>query len=235
MGGFPKVVLTEDEMVRKELLVQYFSDILTKDVVERHGVKDVAKLRNLAVFLATNFTKPYSFNKIKKVLDFPLSLDSVRRFSRYLEDSFLIYYLPRFSFSLKNQMQAQRKVYLVDNGIHNSVAFKFSEDKGKLLENAVFHHLKAARNEIYFYSEKKEVDFVCKEGLKIRRLFNVCYELDNKETLLSEVSALVEGMKYFKLKESTIITAEDEAREIHEEGFRIYVKPFYQWAIEGAG
>ncbi|MBI5206759.1 MAG: ATP-binding protein [Candidatus Firestonebacteria bacterium] len=140
IGGFPKIVLTEDELLRHELLTQYFNDIITKDVTERHKIKDVDKLKSLALFYCTNFTRPYTFNKLKSILNFSVSLDSIHRFSHYIEDSFLIYFLPRFSFSLKNQMQTDRKVYMVDNGMHNAVAFKFSEDNGKLLENAVFQH-----------------------------------------------------------------------------------------------
>ncbi|HBG64142.1 MAG TPA: hypothetical protein DDX16_07875 [Candidatus Omnitrophica bacterium] len=230
-GGFPKAVLTEDELLRKELLSQYFSDILTKDIVERHKVKDVSKLRNLALFYSTNFTRSYSFNKVKKVADFSLSLDSVYRFSHYMENAFLISFLQRFSYSIKNQMQAQRKVYLVDNGIHDAVAFKFSEDKGKLLENAVYQHLRSAYQEVYYYSEKREVDFVCKQGLKVKELYNVCFQLEDKETLLRETAALIEGMKYFKLKESTIIIAQGRKRQISEQGFTISIVPFYEWAL----
>lgn len=231
-GGFPKIVLTEDEFLRTELLAQYFNDILTKDVTERYKVKDINKLKNLALFYSTNFTRGYTFNKIKKVAEFALSLDSIHRFSHFLENSFLIYFLPRFSYSLKNQMQTERKVYFVDNGLHNAVAFKFSEDKGKLLENAVFHHLKGKNREIYYFAEQKEVDFVCKDGLKITELINVCYTLDNKETLLRETAALIEGMKYFKLKEAKIIVAEGEFESIKQQGYDITIVPFYRWALE---
>lgn len=230
-GGFPKAVLTDDELLRKELLSQYFSDILTRDIAERYKIKDVAKLKNLALFYSSNFTRSYSFNKVKKVVDFALSLDSVHRFSHYMEDAFLISFLQRFSYSLKNQMQAQRKVYLVDNGIHNSVAFKFSEDRGKLLENAVYRQLKGLNAEVYYYSEKKEVDFVCKEGLKVKELYNVCYSIENKETLLRETESLIEGMKYFKLKEARIIVAEGKKRQIMEQGHVISIVPFYEWAL----
>lgn len=231
LGGFPKVVLTEDELLQKELLTQYFNDILARDIVGRHKVKDVDKLRNLALFYITNFTRKYSFNKIKKVIDFPLSLDSIHRFSPYLESAFLIDFLPRFSYSLKNQMQAARKVYFVDNGMHNAIAFKFSEDKGKLLENAVFHHLRHQGKEIYYFHEKQEVDFACKQGLKIVELANACYILEDKETLIRETSALLEAMKYFKLKEAKIIVAEGEHKRIKTEGFNIQIIPFYQWAL----
>jgi predicted AAA+ superfamily ATPase len=231
MGGFPKVVLTQGERLQRELLSQYFTDILTKDVAERYKVKEVGKLQNLALFYSTNFTRPYSFNKVKNVAEVPLSLDSIHRFSRYLEDSFLIQFLLRFSYSLKNQMQAQRKVYLVDNGLHTAVAFKFSEDKGKLLENAVSQQLRNWGKEIYYFSEKKEVDFLCKEGLKITEIINVCYHLEDKETLLRETSALFEGMKYFNLKKAVIVIGEGEKSSFTEKGCHISIVPFYQWAL----
>lgn len=231
IGGFPKAVLTEDELLRKELLNQYFNDILTKDIVERYKVKEMGRLKNLALFFSTNFTHKYTFNKVKRVAEFSLSLDSIHRFSHYLENSFLINFLARFSYSLRNQMQTDRKVYFVDNGMHNAIAFKFSQDKGNLLENAMFHHLKRQGRELYYFSEKQEVDFICKRGQKPTELINVCYSIDDKETLLRETSALVEAMKYFKLKESKIITAEGDSKKISEQGFDIWIVPFYQWAL----
>jgi len=128
-------------------------------------------------------------------------------------------------------MQAQRKVYLIDNGLHTAVAFKFSEDKGKLLENAVLQQLRNWGKEIYYFSDKKEVDFLCKEGSKITELINVCYHLEDKETLLRETSALLEGMKYFNLKKALIVVGEGEKSSFEEKGFHISVVPFYQWAL----
>ncbi len=230
-GGFPKIVLTADELLRKELLAQYFHDILTRDIADRHKVKELGKLKNLALFYAANFTRLYSFNKVKQMADFRLSVDSIDRFSRYLQDSFLVDFVPRFSYSLKNQMQTARKVYFVDNGMRQAVAFQFSEDKGKLLENAVFQELKRRKSEIYYFQEKQEVDFVVKKGQKIEYLINACYELGNRETAVRETAALKEAMKYFKLNHARLIVAEGERDVLKEEGFKIDVIPFYEWAL----
>lgn len=230
-GGFPKIILTGDELLRKELLSQYFNDILSRDIVNRYKVKDADKLEKLALFYGTNFTRRYNYNKIKRLTDFHLSLDSIQRFSQYLKNAFLIDFLPRFSYSLKDQMQTDRKVYFVDNGMHNAIAFKFSKDKGKLLENAVFQQLKRQKKEVYYFHEKQEVDFVCKQGLDVVELINVCYSLEDRETLLRETSALYEAMRYFKLKESKIIIAEGDSDVIAEHGFDIHIIPFYQWAL----
>lgn len=234
IGGFPKIVLTEDELLRKELLEQYFNDILTKDIRDRYKLKEAGKLKNLALFFAANFTRPYTFRKVKALSEIPLSLDTIHRFSHYLENSFIVDFLSRFSYSLKNRMQTARKVYFVDNGLRNSVAFKFSSDTGKLLENAVFHHLKQQKKEVYYYQEKQEVDFVIKEGLKITGLINVSSSIKDKETYLRETAALKEGMRYFKQKEATLITLEGKAETIRDQGFTIIIVPFYQWAIADA-
>ncbi|MEK6564088.1 MAG: ATP-binding protein [Candidatus Omnitrophota bacterium] len=231
IGGFPKIVLTGDELLRKELLEQYFNDILTKDIRDRYKLKEAGKLKNLALFFAANFTRPYTFRKVKSLSEIPLSLDTVHRFSHYLENSFIVDFLSRFSYSLKNRMQTARKVYFVDNGLRNAVAFKFSSDTGKLLENAVFHHLKQQKKEIYYYQEKQEVDFVIKEGLKITGLINVSNNIEDKETYLRETASLKEGMRYFKRKDATLITLEGKAKTISDEGFTILTVPFYQWAI----
>lgn len=230
-GGFPKIALTQDELLRRELLGQYFNDIITKDIVDRYKLKDINKIKNLALFYAANFTRKITFHKIKKIADFSLSLDSIHRFSAYLEHSFLIDFVPRFSYSLKNQMQTDRKAYFIDNGLRQAVAFKFSADAGKLLENAVFHHLKRDRKEIYYFSEKQEVDFVCKEGIKISEVINACYNLDDKETYLREINGLCEALRYFKLKRGTIITASGERKDVREAGYQISIVPFHLWAI----
>ncbi len=231
LGGFPKIVLTKDEILRKELLSQYFNDILTKDIVECYNVKEVAKLKSLALFYGTNFTRGYSFHKIKKTADFSLSLDSIHRFSHFLESSFLIAFLQKFSYSLKRQNQAERKVYFADNGMHHAIAFKFSSDHGKLLENTVYRHLKQREEDVYYFSEKNEVDFICKKGTAVTDLINVSYQIEDKETLFREIKSLKEAMKYFKLNESKLIIAQGKSQTIQENGFTVSIIPFYEWAL----
>lgn len=233
-GGFPRVVLTGDEISRRELLTQYFQDVLARDIGDRHHVREIGKLRSLALFYASNFTRPLSFNRIGKIAEFSLSVDTIDRFSRYLKNAYVVDFVKRFSYSVTNQMQTPRKVYFVDNGMRQAVAFHFSEDKGKLLENAVYSHLKSMKSEVFYFQEKQEVDFVIKKGLKVDALMNVCYEISSKETRLRETAAMKEAMKYFKLKRSTLIVGEGEGGSIQEEGFTIHIVPFHEWALSDA-
>ena len=82
-GGFPEVVLSQSEARKKELLAGYFDDIILKDVVKRFGVREIEKLESLAGLYLSNISTLQSFNRLKEAVR--LSLDTVERFSRYLE------------------------------------------------------------------------------------------------------------------------------------------------------
>ncbi|MCK4650246.1 ATP-binding protein [Candidatus Pacearchaeota archaeon] len=60
-----------------------------------------------------------------------------------------------------------RKVYCVDNGLLNSISFKFSDDFGKLMENQIFLELYRRRNKIFYNRDKFECDFVIREKIKL--------------------------------------------------------------------
>jgi predicted AAA+ superfamily ATPase len=100
-------------------------------------------------------------------------------------ESYLLFQLKKFSFSLKSSMRAGFKPYSVDTGLRNRVAFAFSEDIGWLVENVIFCHLKRHYEEVYYHSNGSETDFVVKEGMRISRRIQVWYE-DVSETAVPE-------------------------------------------------
>lgn len=76
-----------------------------------------------------------TFRKVEKFLK--ISLATVERFSGYLNDAYLIFFIKKFSFSVKEQDNSPRKVYCYDTGIVNSLGFRFSRNIGKIYENIV--------------------------------------------------------------------------------------------------
>jgi predicted AAA+ superfamily ATPase len=161
-GSFPKVVLIEEG--KEELSNNYFRDILIKDVQRRFNVRETGKLEELAKYYLTNISTLQSFNRTRKLIN--LSLDTVERFSKYFSIARLIFFVPKFSFSVKEQILNPKKVYCMDSGLRNMVSFKFSEDIGRIAENVVFLNLLFRNKEIYYWKDHagKEVDFVVKEG-----------------------------------------------------------------------
>lgn len=173
-GGFPEVVLKDTSEGKELLLKNYFEDILYRDIVTRYEIRDVANLRNLAVFLLTNVARLTSITKLKN--NFTISQDKTENYVSAILESYLLFQLQMFSYSLKSTMRAGFKPYTIDTGLRNRVAFAFSEDLGWLVENVVFCHLKQHHEEVYYQTSGGETDFVVKEGMKITRRIQVWYE-----------------------------------------------------------
>ena len=172
-GGFPEVVLKESVEDKELLLKSYFEDLLYRDIVARHEVRDVANLRNLAVYLLTNIARPTSINKLKR--SFSISQDKTEHYVSAILESCLLSRLRMFSCSLKSTQRAGFKPYAVDTGLRNRVAFSFSEDLGWLAENAVHGHLVRQHEEVYYLTGGGETDFVVKEGVRIVKRNQVWY------------------------------------------------------------
>ena len=128
-------------------------------------------------------------------------------------------------------IQKPRKIYCIDNGLRNAISLKFSEDQGKLAENLVFLELKRQGREIFYYSDKKECDFVIKHATaNIKEAIQVCYEL-TRENREREIEGLKEAMNKFGLKEGLILTHYQE-EEIKLKNKKIFVKPVWKWILE---
>ncbi len=230
-GGLPKVVLAKNKE-EKELLAQnYFSDILNRDLIKRFRIKEIGKLELLAKFYFTNIASMISFNKISRFTKIPST--TIERFSDYLTTPYLLHFVNKFSFSLKEQSVNPRKVYTADLGLRNAISFNFSEDKGKLLENLTAMHLIQKQKEIYYFRTKnnREVDFLVKKGAREKALIQVCTTLNDFQTQEREINSLVEAMEELKLKEGLILT-ENEEKEMKIGNKIIKVRPIWKWLLD---
>jgi predicted AAA+ superfamily ATPase len=224
LGGFPEYLKQENPSILHSLL----SDVVMKDIAIRFGIKNTVMLNKIGIYLISNVGKEFSFNSIKKMF-YIKSVQSVIDYISYFENSYLIFTLPRFSYSYKIQQVSPKKVYSIDNGFSYSNSASFSKDEGKMLENIVFLNLRRKFKEIFYFQEKNECDFIIKEKEKIVEAIQVCFTLteDNKER---EIKGLVESMEKFNLKEGLILTYEQED-EFEINGKKIFVKPVWKWLI----
>jgi len=232
-GGFPEVVLSQE---KRRILLSYFESIITRDVAERFRVREREKLRVLAKYYLTNISSPMTFNSVSRFLGLPLA--TVERFSEYLETANLVFFIKRFSFSLKEQEKAPRKTYSIDVGLSNSVGFRFTMHLGKLMENLVAISLRVRQSfdpelEVYYWRDPlgKEVDFVVKEGLRVKELIQVCRDPSDPETRRREIKGLVKAMGGFGLKEGLVLT-EDFEDEEEVDGKRIVYRPLWKWLLQ---
>lgn len=159
------------------------------------------------------------------------NIATVKSIVEAFESSFLFFFINKFDYSIKTQIQNPRKVYCIDNGFLVNMGFRLSEDKGKLVENLVAIELKRREKEIFYHSDKQECDFLIREGNKIKDAIQVTYEI-NEKNKEREMTGLIEALNKFKLKKGLIITF-DQEEELKLNGKKIIIKPVWKWLLGG--
>jgi len=225
-GGFPEYIRESNP----EYLKILYENIVYRDILVRYKISSEKNLKELVYLAVNSISKEISFNSLKKILGFGSST-TVKNYFDYFENSFLIFLISKFDYSLRKQIYYNKKVYCIDNGLAKYIGFRITPDKGKLLENMVFIELKRRGKELYYYSDKRECDFVVKHiTSSIKEAIQVCYDL-TRENREREVEGLVEALKKFKLKEGLILTY-DQEDEFKIEEKKITIKPVWKWLLE---
>jgi len=216
-GGIPQALQYPQLPIHKTM----YDDIINRDVATRYKITDLKSLKELAFYLFGNISSLISYNKLKQLLQLG-SVNTVSSYIDYLGTAWLVFAINRYAFSIKQQQIANKKIYSIDTGLTKSVAFSFSEDKGKFLENTVFLQLRRFYGEdIYYYKTKKgkEVDFYLP---KKKTFIQVCQSLHDPETREREEQALFEAMKEVKGADGFIITEDEKETS---------VVPAYEWLL----
>jgi predicted AAA+ superfamily ATPase len=221
-GGFPEY----QKQKRDEILTSLLDDIIIRDIAIRYNVRDVRTLQRLTLFLLSNVGNLITGNKLKSNFGISSTTTILDYFS-YLEQSYLIAFVPRFDYSLKKQNINPRKIYAIDTGLVEVSTPSFTKDAGHKLENLVYLALRRQYKEIYYYAGKGECDFMVVERGAITRTIQVCIELNN-DNLHRETSGLYEAMKAFKLSEGTIVTL-SQTDQFVQDGLIVNVVPFHQF------
>ncbi len=224
-GGIPQALQYPELPIHKTM----YDDILNRDVAARYRITDTKPLRELTFYLLSNISSLISYNKLKELLQLG-SVNTVSSYIENLETCWLLFAINRYAFSVKKQQIANKKIYCIDTGLTKSVAFSFSEDKGKFLENTVFLQLRRQHNDdIFYYKTKKdkEVDFYLP---KKKTFIQVSRSITDPRTRQREVQALEESMKEVGGSTGMIIT-EDEKDTIKIEGRTILILPVYEWLL----
>ncbi|MEM4336015.1 MAG: ATP-binding protein [Candidatus Anstonellales archaeon] len=236
-GGYPEPII--NKLDTKTYLSTLFDSIIYKDVVKRYKIRSIEGMDDLALYLISNIANEFSYSTLAKVTGCK-SIHTVEKYLNYLEETFVLFKIPRFSFKVKEQVGSNKKIYCVDNGFIHAKAFRLSPDMGKLYENAVAIELKklelSGKINLYYWksSSQEEVDFVLKQGTRIRQLIQVCYSIDDAKTKRREVRALVKASKETRCNNLTVITDDYEGRE-DSEWFgtrrKITFIPLWKWLL----
>ena len=224
-GGFPDFIKYQDP----EYLKRIYDDVLYRDIISRLGIREVKGFRQLARYIFSNMANPATYNALKKTLGFK-SVTSVRDYVGFLEEVYLVFEICRYDFSLKKQYVSEKKLYCIDTGMRNAVAFRFSGDTGRLLENCILIELLRRKKSVYFFRNHRECDFVTEEEGVITGAIQVCFELtpENRER---EIGGLTSAMAAHGLSEGRLITCCQE-KTFTQDGRIIHVLPAWKWLLE---
>ncbi len=221
-GGFPKIVLQEDEALKIETIKSYYDSILLKDIVARYQLKNYQVLNDLALFLLSHNATINAYNKLKN--NFSSSFDTIRDYVEYLKNSYIVLSIPKFDYSLKKQIANPQKFYAIDTGFSNVVSFNISRKVGANLENIVFLELKRRGKEIFYYKTEKgrEVDFFVQEENRIE-LIQVSATLENKETRHRELRVFSEAERELRGEIRALLITFDNSEVVEYNGCEIEI------------
>jgi len=218
-GGFPRFLATRDESILFEL----FDDIMYRDVVAKHGIREMGAVQRLAAYLIENPGCRFSATRMLKSLNVSVA-STVINWCDWFEDAYLFFFVPKYSDSVRAQLVNPRKVYSVDTGLVNVVSRRIVFNDALCFENMVFLALRRKYRDIFYFDDGGECDFVCMEHHLPRVAVQACVKL-TKEDSGREKEGLAAAMRRFSFNEGFIVTKSQREDIKVDEGV-IHVVPF---------
>ena len=142
---------------------------------------------------------------------FSIGKDSIYRITDQIFSIFLMAYVEKYDLSIVKREMSNRKIYLYDNGFSSAINYIFSEDRGKLLENLVFSHLRGRTEEIFFLRNGWECDFIAFFRDKKPLLVQVTDQL-TKDNLTRKLKGISRAQKRIKDARAIILTSEKKPK-----------------------
>jgi predicted AAA+ superfamily ATPase len=227
-GAFPEVVLAS-ETERSDILRQYLTDIVLKDVITRNEIRNKRALDQITAYYFTDLSSLHSYSAIKNA--FSIGIDTAASYTAALSEAFLIFEMERYHRNLKIQTRDPKKIYIIDSGLRKIGARSAEEDTGKLLENAVYLELRRKDKKVMYFKGEQEVDFVILRDYTPEKVIQVCAsDLRDKKTYIREVKGLLECLDSTQLDSGVIVTWNREEK-IREGGKHIEFIPAYKWLL----
>lgn len=237
-GGFPEI-LGQDRMIKIRILKEYVDLMIYRDLVERYGIEKIAALKFMIKSIIRNFSRELSVRKLGNYLDsakIPLSSKKLYEYFSYLEDINFIFVIRKYGKGLREVEGSIPKIYLIDTGF---VTLHGIEDMGRRIENVVAIELLRKKNyqnpllEIHYWKgyQGMEIDFVLVEGMQVRQLIQVCYDISDIFTKEREIKPMIAASKEFGCDDLLVITWDYEAEEEFKDKNIKYI-PLWKWLLK---
>jgi predicted AAA+ superfamily ATPase len=239
-GAYPAIARVE-EYTKEALLREYFDTMILKDIIQRYNVSKPQQCIHLYNYLLSNISKDHTLQSAFRYLKhsgFSTSRDTVREYIHWAEDSWLLFMVPIYSNSLKEQERNYKKIYSIDWALANKNSLVWDGSYSRALENLVFIHLYRRWYRVHYYltgKKRQEVDFIAidKNGYPSIAV-QVCMEMSQEYTLKCELESIIATARYFGIKDNFIVTYNQEM-DFHEQGVSVKAMPAWKWMLSEEG
>ena len=229
-GGLPLVATMATPEQKSTYLKNLFEETYIADIIERNGLRKTQELEDLINVLASATGSLTNASKIqatfKSVLKSDISLNTVKSYIGFLEDSFLVSAANRYDIKGRKYIGAPLKYYFEDVGLRNArVDFRQSEEN-HLMENVIYNELRyrgfsvdvgVVKSREYYgqgnrRSVAREVDFIA--NLAGRRYYiQSAFAIPDAEKAAQEKASLLgidDSFKKIVVVKDVVNTSRDE-------------------------
>ncbi len=185
-GGFPEVVLEENQEDKIELLKDIINSYIELDVKLLSDYSISEDLYKLVKLLASRAGNKVDYTKISSVAG--ITRQKVTSYIQLLEYTYFIYLATPFTKNIDKEISQQTKLYFADTGILNILAGD-QVSSGQVFENAVAVQLKSLGS-LQYYQKKtgQEIDFIFNGDTAIEVKETPIYQ--DKQTLEQRATAI---------------------------------------------
>lgn len=221
-GGMPGVIsLNNNNDLYENAIKGIYNTVFMKDVIERNRLVDAVLLEKILKFLMSNVG---SLISAKKVADYltsqgtKITHNTVLNYFSMLENSYIVYRVPRYDIKGKEILKTLEKYYIVDTGIRNIILGFNNLDLGHILENIVYFELLRKGYEVTVgKKDSLEVDFVATKSTE-KKYYQVTLSMLDKEVKSRELKPLQDINDNY---EKTILTMDKLYSNTSEDGIKI--------------
>lgn len=174
-GGYPAVVITERDGIRKKLLSEIYNNYILKDIKTLLELSTENNLYKLSQYLATQIGSIIVYKNLSQKSG--LNYRKLKKHINILKETFICNEVKPFFKNRQKELSKNPKIYFIDTGFRNNLMQNFNSlnlrsKAGALVENAVFIkllRLNGNTEKINFWRKKAgaEVDFIMhiKDGI----------------------------------------------------------------------
>lgn len=201
IGGFPELVLSDDDVYAQRMLREDVVDkVIKRDVLTLFNIRSPLLMEKLFLYLCMNSTEIFNTTTAAKELDHT-SISTIDGYIKALETSNMIYLAKPMDVGSKGSLKGKPKIFIADAAIRNAVLMiddVLSDEKelGVMVETCVYKHIvsfyQGSTAQLgYFRKAKdnqKEVDIV----IELPREKNLCEVKYRNNSHVPAADAIVE-------------------------------------------